>query len=107
MPGTPAQASGRYNWAERQDHPVVTSARPGGLVQCAPRLTLEVQDRMKKISLLFLLLPMLATAASTFCMICVSSSCGEAPGWETSTCTPGNEISGLSVRGRRKKATRP
>ena len=63
MPGAPGQASGRYNWAERQDHPVVTSARPGGRCKCAPRSTLEVQDRMKKISLLFLLLPMLATAS--------------------------------------------
>ena len=63
MPGTPARATGRYNWAERQDHPVVTSARPGGRCKCAPRFTLEVQDRMKKISLLFLLLPMLATAS--------------------------------------------
>jgi outer membrane immunogenic protein len=41
----------------------VTSARPGGRCKCAPRSTLEVQDRMKKISLLFLLLPMLATAS--------------------------------------------
>ena len=53
------------------------------------------------------MLPMLATAASTFCMIWVSISCGDAPGWETSTCTPGKEMSGLSVRGRRKKATSP
>ena len=41
----------------------MTSARPGGRCKCAPRSTLEVQDRMKKISLLFLLLPMLATAS--------------------------------------------
>ena len=41
----------------------MTSARPGGRCRCAPRSTLEVQDRMKKISLLFLLLPMLATAS--------------------------------------------
>ena len=41
----------------------MTPARPGGWCKCAPRPTLEVQDRMKKISLLFLLLPMLATAS--------------------------------------------
>ena len=41
----------------------MTSARPGGRCKCALRSTLEVQDRMKKISLLFLLLPMLATAS--------------------------------------------
>ena len=53
------------------------------------------------------MLPMPATAPSIFCMIWVSISCGEAPGWETITCTPGKEMSGLSVSGRRMKDTRP
>ena len=53
------------------------------------------------------MLPMPATAPSTFCMIWVSISCGEAPGCDTSTSTPGNEMSGLSVTGSRTKPTTP
>src|SRR6185437_14982653 len=53
------------------------------------------------------MLPTLATAASTFCMICVSTSCGEAPCCSTCTSTTGKLTSGFRVRGRRLKATVP
>src|SRR5579862_85610 len=52
-------------------------------------------------------LPMPAIAPSTFCSTCVSISCGAAPGWLMVTVTPGKEMSGSAVTGRRMKDTRP
>ncbi len=53
------------------------------------------------------MLPTPATAASTFCMIWVSTSWGEAPGWYTWTNTTGKVTSGLRVTGSRMNATTP
>src|SRR5580700_9136292 len=53
------------------------------------------------------MLPMPATAPSTFWMTCVSSSCGEAPGCAMVTFTSGKEMSGSSVIGSRMNAAIP
>ncbi len=53
------------------------------------------------------MLPMPAMAPSTFCSTCVSISCGAAPGCSMVTVTPGKEMSGSAVIGRRPKDTRP
>ena len=53
------------------------------------------------------MLPMPATAPSTFCITCVSRSCGDAPGCSIVTFTSGNEMSGFSVTGSRMNATMP